>query len=524
MAQTQGDGSSSHSQSHPSSSSSSPLPNIYVVHFPLSHPTFRFPVFRSVAQEYSIPLRFYPLPSDTSPFSLAYQDILDSYDATYQPEEDAGRPFALVSLPSDREAALMLEKCSVVKSITHLWAAGNTTDGLLTALQQPSSECVYDVLRPASLTWKADVAVIGVKQSQEDKNRIIESLGFLSFQGPVNLKNPHFELVWWEERWGLSGAAIPQQNQDASMNDQLRLAVAGRRITLPKGVLPARDWIERLDLKKRKYIGNTSMEAEMSLNHAQMALSSPAQGSGGKIVYDPFVGTGSLLIACAAMGAYVFGSDIDGRMMRGKADKGDRNAETGITRAAKQYGLQDKFLDCLTFDITQHPWRIAREAPSSATSCSASCSCASASSSFSASRRQQGFLDAVVADPPYGVRAGAKRLGHRDVNKQRSEPYWLEEKQGWSHEQEDYIPPTRPYALNDLLDDLLRFSAGLVKDEGRLVFWMPVMNEDEGESRTEVPDGGNEWDLVAVSTQDFGKWARRVSGPDRKVQQTEGIF
>jgi hypothetical protein len=36
-------------------------------------------------------------------------------------------------------------------------------------------------------------------------------------------------------------------------------------------------------------------------------------------MYDPFAGTGSLLYAAAHWGSYVFGSDIDGRQMRGKS-------------------------------------------------------------------------------------------------------------------------------------------------------------------------------------------------------------
>jgi tRNA (guanine10-N2)-methyltransferase len=38
----------------------------------------------------------------------------------------------------------------------------------------------------------------------------------------------------------------------------------------------------------------------------------------GSLVYDPFVGTGSLLVTCAHFGAFPIGSDIDGRQIRGK--------------------------------------------------------------------------------------------------------------------------------------------------------------------------------------------------------------
>jgi tRNA (guanine10-N2)-methyltransferase len=51
------------------------------------------------------------------------------------------------------------------------------------------------------------------------------------------------------------------------------------------------------------------------------------QPAPGKIIYDPFAGTGSLLYAVAHWGAYVFGSDIDGRQMRGKSEY---SVEVGI--------------------------------------------------------------------------------------------------------------------------------------------------------------------------------------------------
>lgn len=41
---------------------------------------------------------------------------------------------------------------------------------------------------------------------------------------------------------------------------------------------------------------------------ANQSLAAP-----GKLVYDPFAGTGSLLLVSAAFGAMTFGSDIDGK-------------------------------------------------------------------------------------------------------------------------------------------------------------------------------------------------------------------
>lgn len=52
----------------------------------------------------------------------------------------------------------------------------------------------------------------------------------------------------------------------------------------------ARHLIRKFDIKQRVFYGNTSMEAEVSLLMANQALAAP-----GKIMYDPFAGTGSML-------------------------------------------------------------------------------------------------------------------------------------------------------------------------------------------------------------------------------------
>ena len=92
---------------------------------------------------------------------------------------------------------------------------------------------------------------------------------------------------------------------------------------------------------------------------------------------------------------------------------GGSNIVPGIIRAALQYGVQDRLLDCLTFDVTRSPIR------------------------------RGGWVDAIVTDPPCpllrlhsnqlelmridGVRAGAKRLGKKATRKKAplEEPHTL---------------------------------------------------------------------------------------------------
>jgi len=55
------------------------------------------------------------------------------------------------------------------------------------------------------------------------------------------------------------------------------------------------------------------MDAEVSLLMANQALA-----KSGSAIWDPFAGTGSMLVTAAHWGARVWGSDIDGRQMKGR--------------------------------------------------------------------------------------------------------------------------------------------------------------------------------------------------------------
>jgi tRNA (guanine10-N2)-methyltransferase len=138
-----------------------------------------------------------------------------------------------------------------------------------------------------------------------------------------------------------------------------------------------RDVIQKYDLKKRQYISTTSMDSELALVTANICLAAD-----GKLFYDPFVGTGSFPIASAHFGAMAWGSDIDGRSIRGKG-------KTGLLTNFVQYGITNCFGDSFVADLTNTPVRAAR------------------------------LFDGIICDPPYGVREGLKVLGSRDPNKSK---------------------------------------------------------------------------------------------------------
>lgn len=69
-----------------------------------------------------------------------------------------------------------------------------------------------------------------------------------------------------------------------------------------------------------------------------------------------------------------------------------------------------------------------------------------------------------------------------------------------------------------MLDDILSFAAATLVDGGRLAFWMPTSNEEAEEIH---PPTHPALQIVAVCSQDFNKWSRKLIAyrriPDAEV-------
>jgi len=197
----------------------------------------------------------------------------------------------------------------------------------------------------------------------------------MNFKGPIKMTDADHIFIIFEDY-------VLHQASTVHQRPELKQVYLGRHLANS-----ARDVVSKYNLKKRRYISTTSMDAELSLVTANMALAGT-----GKLFYDPFVGTGSFLVACAHFGATVFGSDIDGRSIRGK-DRG-----VGLLSNFEQYELKRCFGDSWVADLTNTPIR----------------------------HRRGGWIDGIVCDPPYGVREGLKVLGGKDTTKGK-QPVVLED-------------------------------------------------------------------------------------------------
>ncbi|XP_076177877.1 tRNA (guanine(10)-N(2))-methyltransferase TRMT11 isoform X2 [Ptiloglossa arizonensis] len=263
--------------------------------------------------------------------------------------------------------------------------------------------------------------------SQREKVNKIESFSYLPLEGPVKLNNPDTTLCYIEF-YGLNPNNIPDIPYELFF---------GRWITSGQ-----RDLIRKLSLKTRKFIGNTSMDPQLSLIMANQALVQK-----GDIVLDPFVGTGSLLVAASHFGGYTIGTDIDFLMLHGRTrptriSQKAREKDESIAANMNQYGKSSYYIDVVVSDFSVPLWR------------------------------SDMYIDAIITDPPYGIREATEKIGTMKLN-----PV-IEEHQVSSH-----IPSKIGYGLSEIYKDLLSFSAKHLKMNGRLVCWFPLFRDQYSDNQ-----------------------------------------
>ena len=358
-------------------------------------------------------------------------------------------PYSIVRLKDEAAARSLLSRSISSKGIWELWGSGTDYNELHADIVERTKD---RWLQYQSSSFRFEFDSFSGSRPLLEQKAIIESFKYMGFNGPIRMRDAEQTFTIFEEY---------DYNVPGPKRVYLGRYLAGS----------SRHAIVDYSLKTRDYINTTSMDSELALLTANLTLAAP-----NKIFYDPFVGTGSFPIACSHFGALTMGSDIDGRMIRGRNGK-------DIRTSFRQYALLDRYLDGFISDLTHSPLRKGR------------------------------WLDGIIGDPPYGVREGLKVLGTKDgsgkeavfVNGEASHLY------GSSFDitpiadvsrQDKYIPPKKPYSFEAMLDDLLEFAALTLVDGGRLSFWMPTANDED--VVLGVP-AHQCLDLVSVCVQTFNK-------------------
>ena len=382
-------------------------------------------------------------------------------------------PLWYVWLPSDALASRIAERSILTKAILELWGEGDC-DASLNASIDGDNALVPRERRDAFLAEGTTFKVVNEDFGFRERGTASDPFGpvrrrmdalapAVTFKGKARMKGAQ-HLFWHVE-------TANAQDVRGLPTDIPRRKYFGRVVGLGDG----RAAINKYDLTKRRYLGPTSMDVEMGLIMCNMVHARP-----GGVVWDPFCGTGSILVSAAHFGAMTFGTDIDIRVIKfGKKDK-KTGAQVDVWSNFDDYGLP-KPIGLLRMDLHKH--------------------------SFTSKKHVEGFLQGVVGDPPYGVRAGGRKSGGRKRLADGTVPPVPEKFKN------DHIPSTVPYPFSECMDDLMDNAARLLAVGGRLAFFMPCAADAEDAKTAGADETPSHPMLALVARSDqmlSTRWGRRL--------------
>lgn len=414
-------------------------------------------------------------------------------------------PLVRVRLPGEAAAQKLCERAVLVKAVLKVWGSGvdiaEAVQNGLTDVPPDALAKRRSVLAPPT-TYQIRVAAFGRTVSLEDKRAIMDVMKPL-FHGDeiADLRDPA-TTVW----------AIEEHSHQTNEKTHLgRRSGAPRRVIVGHQVAGGRSldkksasgekaFYSRYELSERAVLGPTTMDNQLAFIMANCACAKP-----GSIALDPFCGTGGLLIATTHFGAQVYGGEIDLRVIKGWRVAYTKNKEAAqkVTKSQQAAAVRKSPVvveslmshDALTaYPLTMQHLHTIGIAPASWVNSSRHVESRHSMKDVedtAADERhiftnfyqyelptpeivicdtsvppwrdtQCGWLDCIITDPPYGVRAAMKRQGRAG-----DDPVVI-------RDAANYIPSKVNYGDDELSHDLLELAAMALRDGGRITFLVPV--------------------------------------------------
>lgn len=260
-------------------------------------------------------------------------------------------PLLEIWLENDQVAKNILARSVMIRNIYRIWERANNVMEMVEKLKVADLK-EFSNLFEEEKSFAIKIETSGRVLEHEKKLEIIKELAFMPWKGPIRLNAPDVTY----------GFIILYDFHAGShlKTDIVLQTYFGNLIGESQRDLPT-----KYTLKKRQFLSPTATDSKLSL-----LMANEGQVTKRSLVLDPFVGSGSLLVAATHFGAYCFGTDIDYAMIHGTRNK-------HIWDNFAQYGLRQP--DVCRADQSNPPWHNLK-------------------------------LDAIICDPPYGIRAGAKRV------------------------------------------------------------------------------------------------------------------
>ncbi len=169
--------------------------------------------------------------------------------------------------------------------------------------------------------------------------------------------------------------------------------------------------------------------------YAALLSANLAAVGAGHLVLDPCCGSGSMVLAAAAIaGAMTVGSDANVSVLRGDVNR-KRNKGHTPSSNYEQYGLTGLCGGWAAADLTRSPFRRPHEEGSGC-----------------------GVFDAIICDPPYGLREAERVVANGNTAQAKPQ----------TNQQGDAAD------MPDMFAALVELAGAVLVDRGRLVYWQPV--------------------------------------------------
>ncbi|KAJ1612307.1 RNA methylase [Cryptosporidium canis] len=433
---------------------------LYLVWFAL-HPDyhkFRLQELESLAECFGVDRsQLWPreLPDYASPGAPEYERPL---------ADDHSNSFAWVCLPDEAVALGILERSILVRGFMQVWSSAADHQGAQRILRENESVRTEFLERyihdHVDFSWR--VRSIGKKLSRPEQIARMNEYGFL-FKGTevVNLSRPSLPLGIFEDWISLgTGGEHPKvgvsKEETSKAESSLKRVYVGRIVAI-QGCTEAGDqpiWWLKYSLNRRPILGPTTMDNELAF-----IMCNVAQVKRNDLVFDPFCGTGGILISASHLGATCLGSDLDLRVING-----------WFCSYVNPHMIQDKTIKkdhprsiYSNFDYYQlkRPGIVRMDI----------------------SRRsiRSSWIDAIVCDPPYGIRATSRTTS--------SNPSQTKDSSG---KPGHYLgcgvtPPATAQtgsarnhfgalqSVDDMIAELLTFASKTLVKNGHLVFLLPLV-------------------------------------------------
>ena len=278
-------------------------------------------------------------------------------------------------------------QCIGNKAIFQIVGEGKTLQDCIDNLSRLTDD---EILELVPDTWSIKIKHLGKLKGLQPNQGLAQITQFQEVlnvltQRRVDLENPDSEL------WLLKDCRRLEESDTSSKPPKVHYHWLLKRIK-PTISVSAHQLATQSDIKKRAFIGTTTMPSDRALLMANLA-----QFNEGDVVLDPFCGSAGLLLTSSLLGAKVVGGDLDvellshqdqplpylasaGRPLRGieKVSFGDSFTELGLPEPTLLVGA----------DI-QDPHVIEM---------------------YLAVNHGQPY-DAIVTDPPYGIRESRSKMG-----------------------------------------------------------------------------------------------------------------